>query len=62
MNRTRKINNRFNIVIIILHRINSMPRTKRGPYYNYLRCVENETEAKIPRQTAWNQKKKVFEN
>lgn len=38
-----------------------MSGVKRGPYFKYLRCIENEPQAKVPRQTIWNQKNKVFE-
>lgn len=38
-----------------------MSGRKRGHYFKYLRCDKNQPKAKIPRQTAWNQKNKVFE-
>lgn len=32
---------------------------RRGPYHKYLRCKDKRYEAKIPKQTKWNQRKKV---
>lgn len=37
-----------------------MAGRKRGHYFKYLKRVENEPLAKIPRQTEWNRQKKVF--
>lgn len=37
-----------------------MSGSKRGLYFKYLRCIENEPQAKIPRQTKWNQNNKVL--
>lgn len=36
-----------------------MSGRKRGHYFKYL-CAENESLAKIPRQTEWNRRRKVF--
>lgn len=39
-----------------------MSGRKRGHYFKYLRCDKNQPQAKFPRQTAWNQNNKVFDN
>lgn len=33
--------------------------SKRGSYHKYLRCEDERSEAKIPKQTKWNRKRKV---
>lgn len=32
---------------------------KRGPYFDYLNFNDNRLDAKMPRQTEWNRRKKV---
>lgn len=35
----------------------TMPKIKRGSYFNYLSNVGNASHAQIPRQTLWNRRK-----
>lgn len=34
--------------------------SRRGPYHQYLRCTDEYSRAKIPKQTKCNRKKKVL--